>query len=59
MLTTFFNWLQRRTTESILAGVNDAARQLQDEEQERPTVALLWHRAAEEEAKPVRKVKAS
>ena len=36
MFTTFFAWLRRKTAEAVLAGVNDAARQLEDEKAENP-----------------------
>ena len=62
MFTTFFAWLRRRTAESVLAGVNDAARQLEDEKAENPAALLLWRRGEEqatEEEPKARKIKAS
>lgn len=62
MFDTFFSWLRRRAAESVLAGVNDAARKLQDENEALgPPLLLVWqpHDGEGEKEKKREKVKAS
>jgi hypothetical protein len=62
MFTTFFAWLRKRSEQAVLAGINDAARQLEDNHDLPSTPAqLAWHRddAPDEEVKPARKAKSA
>jgi hypothetical protein len=60
MFTTFFAWLRKRSEQAVLAGINDAARQLEGDHDPPSALAqLAWQRddASDEEAKPARKMK--
>jgi hypothetical protein len=55
MLSTFFDWLRRKAAESILAGVNDAAKQLVSQAEEPgPPTLLVWQGGEHEEKQPKR-----
>jgi hypothetical protein len=56
MFTTFFSWLRRRSEESILAGVNDAARKLGSDQTDKAPLVLLWQ-PPEESVTPEEEVK--